>query len=321
MALYLALTMAPFAVVAPLLGPVLDRSRGGRRLVVIASAGARAVLCLFMADDINSLLLFPEAFCVLVASKTYTIAKSALVPAAVDTVDELVEANSKLQLLGVSRLASPRPSLASPCCSCQRCVGTASGRAACSRPAPSPRSASARPRGGRRRRRPHERAELRAAGIVLAASAMGLLRATGRVHDVPRSRSGSAKPTRRRGGSASCSRRRWAEPSSAREAPRLRRTRARGAHHHRGADRPRTRRSAVSGRGVAIGGCGPRSWPAGSRWRRLSRSWPSTRSCSATRPTQRGAGRSPASRPASSSCGWPARSCRSWSRSRWGLAS
>src|SRR5206468_1079419 len=30
-ALYLALTMAPFAVVAPLLGPILDRSRAGRR--------------------------------------------------------------------------------------------------------------------------------------------------------------------------------------------------------------------------------------------------------------------------------------------------
>ena len=34
-ALYLALTMAPFAVVAPLLGPAIDRARGGRRLMII----------------------------------------------------------------------------------------------------------------------------------------------------------------------------------------------------------------------------------------------------------------------------------------------
>src|SRR5690242_18447106 len=33
-ALYLLLTMAPFAAVAPLVGPALDRSRGGRRLIV-----------------------------------------------------------------------------------------------------------------------------------------------------------------------------------------------------------------------------------------------------------------------------------------------
>ena len=33
--LYLALTMAPFAVVAPLVGPALDRAAGGRRWMVI----------------------------------------------------------------------------------------------------------------------------------------------------------------------------------------------------------------------------------------------------------------------------------------------
>ena len=43
MALYLALTMAPFAVVAPLIGPALDRMRGGRRLMVIGANALRAV--------------------------------------------------------------------------------------------------------------------------------------------------------------------------------------------------------------------------------------------------------------------------------------
>ena len=37
-ALYLALTMAPFAIVAPLLGPAIDRAKGGRRLMIIGTA-------------------------------------------------------------------------------------------------------------------------------------------------------------------------------------------------------------------------------------------------------------------------------------------
>lgn len=101
--LYLLLTMAPFAVVAPLLGPLLDRSRGGRRTVVIVAAAARALVCLHMAGHLNDLLLFPDAFAVLVLSKAYLITKSALVPGVVRRQEgaELVEANSRLALLAV----------------------------------------------------------------------------------------------------------------------------------------------------------------------------------------------------------------------------
>src|SRR4051812_42654839 len=41
-ALYLLLTMAPFAVIAPLVGPAIDRVKGGRRLMVIIATGIRA---------------------------------------------------------------------------------------------------------------------------------------------------------------------------------------------------------------------------------------------------------------------------------------
>src|SRR5436305_8171718 len=51
-ALYLLLTMAPFAVVAPLLGPVLDRSRSRRRAVVVLGPPVRAGVGLFMARHI-----------------------------------------------------------------------------------------------------------------------------------------------------------------------------------------------------------------------------------------------------------------------------
>ena len=100
-ALYLLLTVAPFAVVAPLLSPVVDRSRGGRRALIIAGAASRAVVCLSMAGHLDSLMLFPEAFAVLVLSKTHMVTKSALVPGTVSGEGELVAANSRLAVLSV----------------------------------------------------------------------------------------------------------------------------------------------------------------------------------------------------------------------------
>src|SRR5271165_505704 len=78
--LYLLLTIGPFAVVAPALSPLIDRSRGARRAMVVTSALGRAVLCPFVARDLHSLLLFPEAFLMLVLSKVYVVTKGALVP-------------------------------------------------------------------------------------------------------------------------------------------------------------------------------------------------------------------------------------------------
>ncbi len=100
-ALYLLLTMAPFAVVAPFLGPVLDRTPSGRRLILIAGAGSRALICLSMAGHLQGLWLFPEAFGVLVLSKAHMVTKSALVPMIVPDERELVTANSRLAVLSV----------------------------------------------------------------------------------------------------------------------------------------------------------------------------------------------------------------------------
>lgn len=77
---YLALTIAPFAVVSPLLGPLIDRSKNGRRFLVALSGGTRALLCYSMATHLSSLWLFPEAFIVLISSKLYVVTRGALVP-------------------------------------------------------------------------------------------------------------------------------------------------------------------------------------------------------------------------------------------------
>jgi hypothetical protein len=102
-ALSLVLTMAPFAVVAPLLGPAIDRSKSGRRVVVVVTSVGRAMAAIVMVEVIDGLLLFPAAFTTLVLAKSYSVAKSALVPDAVRSEDDLVEGNAKLAM--VSALA------------------------------------------------------------------------------------------------------------------------------------------------------------------------------------------------------------------------
>ena len=104
--LYLLLTMAPFAVVAPIMGPWLDRQKGGRRMLVIISCAARVLLCLGMAQYISKsapegLLVYPLAFGVLIFAKGQGVAKSALVPSLVRSDAELVTANSRLALVSV----------------------------------------------------------------------------------------------------------------------------------------------------------------------------------------------------------------------------
>jgi MFS family permease len=99
--LYLLLTLAPFAVVAPVFGPLLDRTRGGRRLVFASTMAARAVLCLVMATRVDGLALYPLAFGALVLAKTQSVTKSALVPSVIKNKDELVLANSRLALISL----------------------------------------------------------------------------------------------------------------------------------------------------------------------------------------------------------------------------
>ena len=178
-ALYLLLTMAPFAVVAPLLGPVLDRSRSGRRIVVVVCHAGRALVCLSMARHLHGLLLFPEAFVVLVLSKAYLVTKGALVPATVADDRELVQANARLAVLGVvagfvvagpgvlvlklSFLGAPWVlRLAAVVLAVAAVAGVRLARTEVARRPPE--------------RTPAEAVELRSRGILLAASAMAVLR-------------------------------------------------------------------------------------------------------------------------------------------------
>jgi hypothetical protein len=79
-ALYLLLTVAPFAVVAPLLGRLLDGRAGAGRLALTAAMALRAVLAALAVSRTESLLLYPLAFGLLVCSRAHGISRTAMVP-------------------------------------------------------------------------------------------------------------------------------------------------------------------------------------------------------------------------------------------------
>src|SRR5215211_6629909 len=83
-ALYLLLTVAPFAVVAPLLGRLLDGRRGAGRLALAAAMALRAALAALAAGRTESLLLYPLAFGLLVCSRAHGISRTAMVPELLD---------------------------------------------------------------------------------------------------------------------------------------------------------------------------------------------------------------------------------------------
>ncbi len=110
-ALFLALTMLPFAVLAPLIGPFLDRVGHGRRWAIGSTMAVRAFLCWSLATAVatESTWLFPSALGVLVASKAYGVTKAAAAPRLVPPGLTLVKANARISLAGVIGAAVSAP--------------------------------------------------------------------------------------------------------------------------------------------------------------------------------------------------------------------
>ncbi|RZE93243.1 MFS transporter [Streptomyces albidoflavus] len=102
-ALYLAVTMLPFTLLAPVVGPLLDRLPHGRRAAMAGSMLARAVLALVLSGAVatGSLEMYPAALGVLVASKAYGVVRSAVVPRLLPQGFSLVKANSRVTLGGL----------------------------------------------------------------------------------------------------------------------------------------------------------------------------------------------------------------------------
>ncbi|WP_433333082.1 MFS transporter [Spirillospora sp. CA-294931] len=111
-ALYLLVTMAPFALVAPLIGPALDRMRHARRYSIAGTFVARGLLCWGMAGAVlhdDTVTFLPAAFGVLVLSKAYGVLRAAVVPRVLPDEITLVTANARSSFAGLIAAAVAAP--------------------------------------------------------------------------------------------------------------------------------------------------------------------------------------------------------------------
>src|SRR5580693_3127341 len=97
--LFLLVTMAPFAVLAPFIGPALDRMQQGRRYLLAGTLLARGLLCWGMSAAIhNPVTLLPAAFGILVLQKAYGVLRASVTPRLLPAEISLVTANARSQL-------------------------------------------------------------------------------------------------------------------------------------------------------------------------------------------------------------------------------
>ncbi|MPY77203.1 MAG: MFS transporter [Actinophytocola sp.] len=101
-ALYLLVTLAPFALIAPLIGPALDRIQRGRRLAMSVSSAGQALMCVIIAVYFDSWALYPAALGKMVLSKSFIVLKSAVTPRVVPPDITLSKTNARLTVFGLA---------------------------------------------------------------------------------------------------------------------------------------------------------------------------------------------------------------------------
>jgi len=94
----LLVTIAPYAILAPLIGPLLDRIRQGNKFILTGTLLARALLCWGMSGAVeynDTLTLLPAAFGILVLQKAYVVTRAAVTPRLLPPRLTLVSANAR----------------------------------------------------------------------------------------------------------------------------------------------------------------------------------------------------------------------------------
>jgi MFS family permease len=101
--LYLLITMAPFALVAPFIGPALDRIQQGRRFVLAGTMLTRGLLCYAMSANVaSSVTLLPAAFGILVLQKAGGVVKASVTPRLLPPETTLVTVNARSGLISLA---------------------------------------------------------------------------------------------------------------------------------------------------------------------------------------------------------------------------
>ncbi|MFP5019630.1 MFS transporter [Pseudonocardia phyllosphaerae] len=101
-ALYLAITVAPFALVAPVIGPLLDRMQRGRRIAMAASCAGRSALAVLLVFQLDTWVLYPAALGIMVLSKSFLVLKAAVTPRVLPSTITLATTNSRLTTFGMA---------------------------------------------------------------------------------------------------------------------------------------------------------------------------------------------------------------------------
>nr|WP_255426986.1 MFS transporter [Pseudonocardia sp. C8] len=101
-ALYLAITVAPFALVAPVIGPALDRLQRGRRIAMALSCAGRGGLAVLLVFHLDTWVLYPAALGIMVLSKSFLVLKAAITPRVLPASITLATTNSRLTTFGMA---------------------------------------------------------------------------------------------------------------------------------------------------------------------------------------------------------------------------
>ncbi|MXY76753.1 MAG: MFS transporter [Acidimicrobiia bacterium] len=98
---FLLLTLAPFAVIGPLLGSLVHRLPRSHRAGLAVGSLGRVVLVIAMMRAETDLVMLSMVFGILVLSRIYGISRSSILPTALPNPADLVEANARLARLGI----------------------------------------------------------------------------------------------------------------------------------------------------------------------------------------------------------------------------
>ncbi len=98
---FLLLTLAPFALIGPLLGSMFHRVPRSHRAGLGFGSLGRVVLVVAMIRSDSGFVLLSLVFGMLVLSRIYGISRSSILPAALPQSAALVSANARLARLGI----------------------------------------------------------------------------------------------------------------------------------------------------------------------------------------------------------------------------
>lgn len=105
----LLITIAPYAILAPLIGPLLDRVKQGNKFILSGTLLARGLLCWGMSGAVEHndiLTLLPAAFGILVLQKVYVVTRAAVTPRLLPSEITLVTANARSNLASLIATSS-----------------------------------------------------------------------------------------------------------------------------------------------------------------------------------------------------------------------